>query len=87
MSRLLYERGIFRDSGPGAGAKAASAFGWGVSNTRVIKDISIFIFPTSRDFQSTGIVLPAARFTMKNMILIIMIRYQWMIYFTSRRIG
>jgi hypothetical protein len=31
--------------------------------------------------------LSAARFTMKDMILIVMIRYQWMIYFTSHRIG
>ena len=44
MSRLLYEIGIFRGSGGSAGVKAASAFGWGLSNKRVIKNISICIF-------------------------------------------
>jgi hypothetical protein len=44
MSRLLYERGIFRDSGLWMGGKAASAFGWGLSNKRVMKNTSICIF-------------------------------------------
>ena len=43
MSRLLYETGVFRDTG-GCGVKAASVFGWGLSNKRVMKNISICIF-------------------------------------------
>ena len=44
MSRLLYERSIFRDSEPGVGVKAASAFAGGLSNKRVTKIISICSF-------------------------------------------
>jgi len=44
MSRLLYETGICRDRGPGAGVEVVSAFGWGVSIKRVIKNISVCIF-------------------------------------------
>ena len=44
MSWLLYETGIFRAGRGSAGVKAASAFGWGLSNKRVIKNISICIF-------------------------------------------
>ena len=46
MSWLLYERVFPGTAGFCAEAKAASAsvFGWGVSNTRVMKNISIFVF-------------------------------------------
>ncbi len=44
LSRSFYEKGIFRDSGPGTGVKAASAFGCGLSNKRMIKNVFTRIF-------------------------------------------
>jgi hypothetical protein len=43
MSRL-YETCVFRDSGPWTGGKRRQYLWWGVSNTRVMKNIAILIF-------------------------------------------